>query len=962
MENNTANNLWKSAQLSQWVALDLETTGLDPNECEIIELGAVRFEDGIEVDRFSQLVKPTVKSLPHEIVKLTGISDDDLRTAPSLDEMAQPFIDFVGDYPIIGHHVSFDLGFLKSAPQFQIDPTGISKKTSHFDSNQLIGRVHDTNLIARFLLPCIDSYGLKYLATRYKTPTPPNHRAVDDAAATSELFAAMMQDMSAVPFKQISQGIRFVEGTSSPLANSLRAIHQAISSGYHTSKNAPDPLTGQPQGRNNIYKAEGDARPTKPIPQRQVYRFFQETDRFIKLMPDYEIRPQQANMAVKVAEAFESNSILMVEAGTGVGKSLGYLVPALLSGDRVVLSTHTKNLQDQLFYDEIPRLGKLFKFGFTAALLKGRRNYLCHTKWRQWANNPSRIQAPMLREKAALVVRWVDATQTGDIGEISCIRSENRDSFYMQIVSEAGYCTGRICKGMNCPLPRIRQAAQKADLVVVNHSLVLSDLRGEASLLGEVSKIVFDEAHHIEDVATDQYGTDLIAPAVKNTLERIGRVCKRNGELWTTLSITGDNLPRSVEKIAADVADLSPSVDQLFKQLFILFSDNRKEDTPYSTPVRYNNSASIHQQLYQSGQPLLSGLKGLSSNLTSLLKDIEDIKENFQDINESVSVMELQTATGELSDLTNDLKLSIEADEDNRVYWTDLPPELNRPIRLMSAPLDVAEILKVGLWDRLGSVILTSATLSTNNSPNGFKHISERLGLNLIEKDFMTATFGSPFDYEKNCLVCFPTFVPSPAEDPSGHTKAVADIVSQLSKKFRLGTLMLFTSYNGMRFTRRLLEKSLAGTGLDILVQGGAGQRERLVRRLRHSKGALLLGTNSLWEGIDVPGDALQVVVVPRLPFAVPDDPIVATRIEKIRDDGGNPFYEYQIPSAALRLRQGTGRLIRSMTDRGVVLILDSRTVSKGYGSKFRQAVHGTQIMPKDFKELETCITEFIEC
>ena len=650
MVESDQNNLefWKSARLERFVAIDLETTGLDPETCEIIELGAVRFERGVEIERFSQLVKPTVRSLPTEITNLTGIKNADLTDAPPLEEVSQAFKDFISDLPILGHHVSFDLSFLKEAEPFQIDSSFTGKPTSIFATSQLIGRVHDTSPLARFLLPCIDSYGLKSLSALYKTKTRPVHRAVDDAAATGELFSKLMPEAAAVPYDQITQGFRFVEGTSSPLANSFRAVRRALTHGFRTDRSAPDPLTGQILDRNNIYKADGETRPSEPIPDHQIYRFFNEVDRFRQLMPDYEIRPQQADMAVKVAEAFQTDSFLMVEAGTGVGKSLGYLIPALLSGERVVLSTHTKNLQDQLFYDEIPKLGKLFKFGFKAALLKGRRNYLCRTKWRTWANNPSRIQSPIMQEKAALIVRWVNATTTGDIGEISCIRSENRDSFFLQIVSEAGYCTGRICEGMSCPLPRIRRAAQNADLVVVNHSLVLADARGEGGLLGDVGKIVFDEAHHLEEVATDQFGTDLVAPGVRFTLDRIGRICKRNGELWVTLMASGDDLSQKLEKIAADVADLTPTVEQLFTQLQELFADKRRSDNPYSTPVRYNQGGKDHLLLSQAGQPLLSGLVGMGSQLSQLQKLITLGEE---EISSSIPVQELAAAMNELVNL-----------------------------------------------------------------------------------------------------------------------------------------------------------------------------------------------------------------------------------------------------------------------------------------------------------------------
>ncbi|MDP8227973.1 MAG: exonuclease domain-containing protein, partial [Candidatus Electryoneaceae bacterium] len=371
--------MWESAGLKEWVALDLETTGLDASKNEIIELGAVRFVEGKMTEQFSQLVKPTGQ-LPREITQLTGITDADLSDAPPLEDVAQDFVDFVGDHPIVGHHISFDLGFLQAAEPFHLPSSGNGKNKSPFDPFKLIGKVHDTNLLSRFLLPCADAYSLTHLIHLYQIHVHSHHRATDDAQATGELFALQMQELVAVPYDQLSQGFRFVENTPSYLANSLRSARNVVNSGYTPSSTGSpghNPMTGQLQKRNNIFKASGDPRPKEPISDRQTYRFFHETERFKENMPAYEVRPQQADMAVRVMQAIRQDQILTVEAGTGVGKSLAYLVPALLSGKRVILSTYTKTLQDQLFYDEIPRLGRLFKFTFQAALLKGRRNYLC---------------------------------------------------------------------------------------------------------------------------------------------------------------------------------------------------------------------------------------------------------------------------------------------------------------------------------------------------------------------------------------------------------------------------------------------------------------------------------------------------------------------------------------------------------------------------------------------------------
>ncbi|MDP8238747.1 MAG: helicase C-terminal domain-containing protein [Candidatus Hatepunaea meridiana] len=950
-KSNIQNEFWDLTELNEYVAIDIETTGLDSKKDVIIELGAVRFKEGKATDRFSEFVNP-LRRLPSFITELTGINDRDLRDAHPLIDLADNFISFVGDSQIVGHHISFDLGFLEES----------SATTKHFHKNRTIPLTHDTNLIARFLFPCLDSYGLKHLTHLFNTFVRPKHRAVKDAEATGELFKIFLMKMSAIPFRELSNGYRFVEGTASPLANTIRSVRKALSAGFISSKKPPDALKGTVSGRTNVYSIDGDKRPEKPVEDRHIRRLFSDTERFRKVVPGYHLREEQVGMAVMTAGAFREDAILVVEAGTGVGKSLGYLVPALLSGGRVVISTFTKNLQDQLFYDEIPKLGNLFKFGFKSALLKGRRNYFCRNKWKTWLMTPERIASPFLRERAALISRWIEATNTGDISEINAIRQDQGEGFFHLIASEPGYCSGRNCSEFhNCPLMQIRQKALKADLLIVNHSLVMTDLQSEGSLLGDFGRIVFDEAHHIEDVATDQFGSDITAPVLKSVLERINRLCRRNSELWLTLTgvIGSNNLSSISEKAASDAGDLTESVSNLFDQARALFESRITKGAVYSESFRYVVGDRIFQALFQFGAPLVDGFNVLKKTLVNLRKELQEFEED--DIPAQL-IQELQGGIDQVSEQLSSLQYSLTADDENRVYWVEIPPDINRAVRLKSAPLDVSNYLTDTLWKRLNSAVLTSATLATTAETGGFEHLFLRLGLNLLDEERLRAEkFGSPFDFQKNCIVCYPSYIASPSEDYRAHTQDVAKICSDLALTHRRNMLILFTSYKAMRAVEWELKTAVSGSGIEILVQGKPGGNERLVNRFRRTKRAVLLGTYSLWEGIDVPGKALQIVVIPRLPFDVPNDPVVAARIDHIRNIGGNPFYEFQMPSAILRLRQGTGRLIRLTSDRGLVLVLDPRTVTKGYGSRFRQTIPGRIIIPKSEEQLNENIAQFFD-
>jgi Rad3-related DNA helicase len=776
-----------------------------------------------------------------------------------------------------------------------------------------------------------------------------------------------------VPQPQLARALGFIEGTASPFANTLRAVIGALESGYRPTEPPPDPLEGV-AGKENIFVATGEHRPTEPATDSQIQRLFSDAARFKAVLPGYEIRHEQTAMAGLVGQAFRDKTLLLVEAGTGVGKSLGYLVPALLSGGRVVVSTHTKNLQDQLFYDEIPRLGRLFKFGFRAVLLKGRRNYLCRSRWLTLAATPERIGSPAVREQAALIVRWADATQTGDVSEIAAVMGNSAGSLFNHIVSEPGYCTSRVCSGpTECPLPRIRRAAQLADIVVVNHSLVLSDLDSEGGLLGDAKRIIFDEAHHLEEVATDAFSIDLTTYSFRDALDRVGRLCRRNGELWVRLAADNEfsGLVPTAEQAANDASELKQPVDALFDALQATLAlaglkgwmsaaeSGRTENKPqYPTPFRYHAGDSLQQTLAEAGQPLLAGLKGFGGRLNRIAERLREVpEERFP----PAVAQELLNALNEIAELHDGLGVVLEGDDENRVFWVELPSEKEKPIRLRAAPLDVSVMLRDGLWQKLDSATLTSATLATAPSATGFDHLRARLGLTeLPDGRVRSAVFGSPFDYPRNCLVCYPSHLPSPTEDAAEHCRAVAAICAGLAMKLRRNTLLLFTSYDALWRVERELKRALLGAGLELLVGGRIG-RERLVRRFRKSTGALLLGTDAFWEGIDVPGEALEMVVIPRLPFDVPNDPVVAARIDKIRESGGNPFYDYQIPTAVLRLRQGAGRLIRTTTDRGVVLVLDPRVATKGYGRHFRNALPGISVTLDSDEALMQRIGEFFK-
>lgn len=944
------NSFWDIIGLPNFIALDLETTGLDLRNCEIIELGAVHYEQGREVDRFSQLVNPLVK-LPKEITKLTGITEDDLTYAPLLEKAAYGFIDFVGDNPIVGHHVSFDLGFLSAAR-----PTA-----DHFRKSRTIPITHDTEPVARFANPCLNSYGLKNLSRYFGVGTRPNHRASDDAAATAELFVNLVELLIILPRDQLAQAYQFVEGTASPMANTLRCVLKAsgeigasdyaIANSHLVSLNISD----------NIYSSEGNPRPESAVSAIQMDRFFSERERFTEIWQDYEVRQEQRKMASEIARAFRSEEILVVEAGTGVGKSMGYLVPALLSGKRIVISSHTKNLQDQLFNKEIPRLGSLFKFGFKVALLKGRRNYLCRTKWKNWAINPER-GAPNLREMAATSVRWVKDTITGDLDELMAVG--NNPAFYSLIASEPGYCSTKTCLDQQlCPLARIRRISKVADIVIVNHSLVLSDLANEINLLGEGElNIIFDEAHHFEEVTTDQFGIEISARLFKVALDRINRICRRKSQICVVMLAKGkyESVVGKLHKSSLLTSDIQTETDNFFTHLRYEFRSKMPDGASYSTAFKFKADDKDHSLFSEMGNALQTAIGDLLSKLKYAISRVEPL---VDDIVPEHLLLEVQSSHRDLQNMFNRLEIILLADSDDQVYWVDFPADLDRSISLRAAPLDVAPILEECLWEKVTSAILTSATLATGSGDSGFNHLVRRLGLDRSQNHkLVTSQYGSPFDYENNCQLIYPSYLPPPVGDQEDYLRGVAEICSALALNYRKKMLILFTSYKTMRSVNFALTSKLAGENIDLYVQSGSRRRTSLLRGFTSNENpAILMGTYSFWEGIDLPGDAVQIVIIPKLPFDVPNDPVVSARIDKLKAEGENAFAKYQLPNAVLRTRQGAGRLIRTATDRGIVMILDSRIISKGYGNSFRKVLQGNPVISNSLEDMLTSVGEFFK-
>jgi len=596
-------------------------------------------------------------------------------------------------------------------------------------------------------------------------------------------------------------------------------------------------------------------------------------------LDSYEYRSQQVEMAEAVWRTLrEEGGSLIVEAGPGTGKTFAYLIPAIYSNHRVVVSTGTKNLQEQIFFKDIPLLREMLPVKFTVAYMKGRENYLC---WRRFTIFSRQPLFKILEEASFFeeVSTWAAQTQTGDRSELEGIPDDF--SVWAEICCSRDHCLGTECPDhKRCFLVRMRQAAAKAQLIVVNHHLFFADLAVRdtgGEVIPRYQRVIFDEAHQLEEVITTYFGLAVSNYRVEELVRDVSR------ELAT------GKRPR---------ADLQGAVDDLrgkAAQLFTLFQGEERYRLRELDPMVF---------------PLLSDIKRGFNTLRAFMTKGSGSEE----------IAALISRTQELG---GDLEFILSQGAPEYVYWCE---NRGRGVFLRASPIDVWQELNKRLYPRLEAMVFTSATLSTQG---GFDYFRERLGLPEAEELILP----SPFDLQEQVVVYLPPGLPEPSTP--AFVQAAAREIEAILAITRGRAFVLFTSYKNMREVYGILKGRLP---YQLLIQG-EGPKHLLLEEFKQDVPSVLFATGSFWEGVDVPGEALSCVIVDKLPFDPPTEPVTQARIERIASQGGNPFYQYQIPAAIITLKQGLGRLIRSTEDRGVLSILDSRILTKEYGKLFLQSL-----------------------
>ena len=902
-----------------FVSLDLETTGLSAESDRIIEVGAVKVERGRIVDSFQRLINPG-HALPDFVSVLTGITDADLVGALPFTDIAADLAAFIGDLPMVGQNYQFDLGFLNA--------NGVKPS----------GPVFDTLDLSRILRPSAANHSLGWLIEELEIVNKNPHRALADAEATAHVFLTFWDMILALDPATLAM----IRSLSNRAPGDWRAgpVFELAAQQEGIASDGPERVIRLLTERLGKPSVESETRQRK-LPTTQdgtapIGAAFEPDGGLAKALGDsYEPRSQQLEMAKAVAQVQEADQTLLLEAPPGTGKSLGYLIPAIwraeAAEEQVVVATSTRGLQEQLAAKDVPialRALVLTPDEVRVAVLKGRGNYLCISRLLSRLGSLE-VTAGEAAFFARLMV-WLESTESGDLGELPMGEQEAARWSTLSAGSEEGHGNCAYEREGLCFIGRARRAAQAAHLVITNHALLLADSSSGGNVLGEIPHVILDEAHNLEREATDHYSRSVAHSEVNELLNSLGADSEdgRPRIVTTTLGSSAGTTAQEMDTAGAEVGRAARSsatrTGQFFSAVGAIAAGSRSDRGGDSQVrlIQRIRETDEWREATKAWEDLDATLAGIADLVDSRLRlalqtpqgrqgpstDIDDIVRRIANLRERLQV------------------IMTEANPDDDITWLETPRDQRGSLSLHWAPMSVAPHLASGPFADRKSIVLSSATLTTDDS---FGFITDRLGLEEPETLKVRLTLGP----EDAAAAMVPADVPDPNNNAYG--KAVQQAIIDVATATGGGVLALFTSHASLRQTYTKVSTDLRERGINVLGQGIDGAPDRLAEIARLRKGIVILGAAAFWEGVDLPGDALKALIVTRLPFDVPSDPIIAARGETYE----NAFSEFQIPRSLLRFKQGVGRLLRSTKDQGVIIILDSRVLNRAYGAAFIDAL-----------------------
>lgn len=922
-----------------FIIVDLETTGINYKRDKIIEIGAIKIDKWGKRRTFHSLIDPEI-SLPKAITELTGITDAMLTGKPLIEEVIGDFLSFVGDGQLVAHNAAFDGAFLGAF-------TEIPKE-----------EYLDTIILAKMAFPMLNSYALGNITAYFGIGNENQHRALSDAEATADLFQLIEESFALADKGLIAAWIHLLGKKYPAYKRYLERLD-------------PIPLAQKylpPKGLKNVEEADCSEQEEEAekyiIDKKELISCFEREDGLGAHVSGFRPRASQTEMAMAVAEAFNHEEYLLAEAGTGTGKTIAYLMPAAfvsLYGKRpVVISTHTIHLQDQLIKKDIPELNGLFQGKIRSALIKGRNHYLCYRKWENEyeKDNEERDYALFM----ARLLPWVTETEDGDGDVLNLNSYEKKDWQRFSAASEN-------CIGLRCPyfhgrcfVRRARKAAENAHLIITNHSLLLTDAVRGGGILPHTAELIIDEAHQLETAAENSLGYTFAYYDHMGAYSELLKVLQKLYKRVTFPSLYANE--QSQEKIREKqifledlIADLKDNGEKgrdtfaVFKETFDFYK-SRKNGSSRTWRI---DEGVKSDPIWAEADQLLSNLRlWYEAIVVSLAKAASLLEGELEEEGYENDKIQFTVAKGEWSENAEALRAFACGEKEGMVPWLEEGNDRSPYPVLKAAPLAIDKALSKYVYAYKDSVIFVSATLSVNHD---FHYFRQACGLDLIHKNVNEILLASPFDYQTQSVLVAANDIPLVGTVTEfEYLESVAKAVISLTTASKGRSLVLFTSHMHLREVFYRVEQPMKEKGVTVLAHEISGSRSKLLKKMREDSHTVILGANSFWEGIDVAGENLSLLIIVRLPFWPPDIPIIAAKLDLLKAQNRNAFSELSLPQAIIRFKQGFGRLLRKEDDRGVICVFDKRIYEKRYGKEFVASLPLNKVYPLSVRDITTLI------
>lgn len=926
--------LLSELNLHTFIAFDFETTGLDPGRDRIIEIAAIKFEEGEPRDRYVTLVNPEM-SIPSFITGITGISNDMVVDAPKEEQIVESFLKFIGNAPMVAHNTPFDVSFLN----------GLAERHGRALPER---NYYDTLPLSRTFLFFQPTHNLSALSDFYGFSTEGAHRAEYDTENCGCAFVELVTEAASYRLELISRLVFLLK----PFDVFNKALFIDLANALTRSGDLKNGLVTsgikKPESKN-LYIHQG----SESIANINSEDVFGADGYLNKTFDGYEERTEQVKYAQFVENIlFDEGGIGVAEAGTGLGKTMAYLFPSLKraltdeDGGPVVISCYTKHLQDQLFNKDLPQLAKALNVGLQAAVLKGRNNYLCKSRLNWLIDGADKLLDGEEATTLLPLLVWLEWTQTGDMDECPGFMGHKIFRLKALVRSEQGFCTTSLCaRHEGCFFGPLRRNVYHAHLLIVNHAMLISEAKTHIQSEGEATRflpphnsVVIDEGHNLLKAAYNQLTLILDKRALSVYLDRVDPDLAHSSRWNNMLKSLGQLQPeflRMQETLSTEVGRCRSAVKDFFDQVVDQVIHHFDPRAKYSKKRIIDNlaetfgpmSAELETMNREFGEVLIA-IQRLKDKLLSKDETKEEYPELHQLFDHGDAT--LQEALLLINRLTQEQKRGW-------VYWfdgifRDLPGgKLNFILTIQGAPVDLAEDLTAGLFRRVDNCVVTSATLRTEES---FEYFLRRTGLDSPEFDNKkVAVFDSPFHYEDQ--VSYYQYGGSDGQNPS----LIAKVIYACHKYYGKRIMALFTSRDTLNKTMEELRRRPDGKNLPIFAQTKGSSRQGIVRGMHQNKNGILLGTNAFWEGVDLPGNLLEILIITKIPFDVPTEPVIKAYGQQLESQGENKFMHFAVPEAVIRFRQGFGRLIRTAYDEGIFIVMDDRIVNKRYGEIFSEAI-----------------------